>query len=467
MAKNYKFLNYQRDWINNESQFAIAEKSRRIGITYAEAYRVTRDLAAKRIKNNKVWFSSADLSAAEEFIDYVGFWAKFLNTAAKYVGEVVIDKDEEITAHRVRFSNGGECNAISSNPTRFRSKGGDIILDEFAHHKDQEKMFTAAKPSMMWGNKVRIISTHNTDESYFNQLVLEVLKGDAGTMKRWYHFKRTLEDAIRDGLVDVILEHEASKEEIANFLEDTFSGMTQEAIDEEFFCKARSGATSHLLDYEMINAVERADILYEDLNMIQGDMFVGVDIARTKNFTVIWIAEKIGGLLITRKVIPLQKMRFRDQKEILYGVLSHPNFRKCCIDATGIGKNLAEDAAIDHGVLRVEEVDFNISNKTEMAEDVYVALDDKRTLIPKDKKIREDLYSIRSATTSNGKKTYIAEYSASTDKTKSGKKTSKEGSHADFFWGFALCNRAAKNYAGPLIITTGGKRIINSILTGY
>lgn len=449
-----KFLKYQANWINNTSQFGLCEKSRRVGITYAESYRCTRDLATKNVKNNKVWFSSADLSAAEEFIDYVGFWAKYLNTAAKYVGEVVIDKDDDITAHRVSFSNGAECNAISSNPTRFRSKGGDVILDEFAHHKDQEKMFTAAKPSMMWGNRVRIISTHNSDESFFNGLVKEILKKDEGTMRSWSHFKINIEDAIKDGLIDTILGHKASKEEVAKFLEDTFSGMTQEAIDEEFFCIPRSNASTHLLDYEMINAAERTDILYESLDNITNDMFVGVDIARTRNFTVIWICEKIGGLLITRKIIPLQRMRFRDQKEILYKVLNHPKHRRCCIDATGIGKNLAEDAAIDFGVLRVEEVDFNNTNKTEMAEDTYVAFDDRRVLIPKDKIIREDLYSIKSGTTKTGKKTYIAD-------------VSEEGSHADFFWGFSLCNRAVKTYTGPLIITSSVKREINSILSGY
>ena len=123
------FLPYQKRWIENPAQFSIAEKSRRIGLTYSEAYRVTRDLSTKQVKNNKVWFSSADLSASEEFIDYVGFFARMLNTAAEYIGEVVIEKDDDVTAHRVRFANGAECNAISSNPTRFRSKGGDVILD--------------------------------------------------------------------------------------------------------------------------------------------------------------------------------------------------------------------------------------------------------------------------------------------------------------------------------------------------
>lgn len=454
MAKNFKFLKYQSEWINNPSPFALAEKSRRVGITYAECYRITRDLATKKVKNNKTWFSSADLSASEEAVDYVGFWARMLNTAAKYVGEVVIDKDDDITAHRVSFSNGCEFNAISSNPTRFRSKGGDVILDEFAHHKDQEKMFTAAKPSMMWGNKVKIISSHNGDETYFNGLVKEILKGKDGTMKNWFHTKITIEDAIKDGLIDTILGHKASKEEVAQFLEDTFSGMTDEAIQEEFYCTPRSSSKNHLLPYELINAIERDNILDDKLENITGDLFVGMDIGRKNNPSVIWVDELLGEMLYTRKVIPLKNVAYRTQKEILYSILSHPNFRRAAIDATGIGNQLAEETQQDFGVLRVEAVMFTPRSKEEMASHTYIMVEGKKTLIPRDKVIRDDFYSVRAVVTAAGNVRYEADID-------------KDGGHADYFWAKALCLSAAKSNAGPLIITTGGKRIINSILTGY
>lgn len=454
MDKKLKFLNYQSEWIKFDGRFALSEKSRRTGITYAEAYRMTRKHATKKVKGGKSWFTSADLSAAEEYIDYVAYFAKVLNTAAKYVGEVVINKEDDVTAHRVRFANGQECNAISSNPTRFRSKGGDITLDEFAHHKDQEKMYTAAKPSIMWGNDVRIISTHNGDGTYFNYLVGEIKKGLAGSMKNWKLFNVPLDEAIKQGLIDTILGHKATQEEVAEFLADAFSGMTQEAIDEEFFCKPRSSSNDHLLPYELINPCERDGILLDDLSEVNGDLYVGVDIARKRNFTIIWIDEKLGDITYARKIIPLQKMKFREQKEILYSVLSLPNMRRCCIDATGIGANLAEDAAIDFGALRVEEITMTNAIENELATDLYVRFDTQSTRIPKDKRIRDDLYSVKCATTSAGKKRYEAP-------------TAEDGSHADWFWGKALANHAAKTYSGPLIITTGGKRIINSILKGY
>jgi phage FluMu gp28-like protein len=315
-------------------------------------------------------------------------------------------------------------------------------------------MFTAAKPSIMWGNHVRIISTHNGDDSYFNYLVTEIKKGSEGTMKNWKLFSITIDEAIKQGLIDTILGHKATKDEVAEFLEDAFSGMTQEAIDEEFNCKPRSSSNLHLLPYELINPIERDNILNEELDKITGDLYVGVDVARKRNFTVIWIDEKLGETLYSRKIIPLKNMRFRDQKEILYDVLSHPNMRRCCIDATGIGANLAEDAAIDFGQFRVEEITMTNPVENELATDAYIQVEDRRSLIPRDKRIRDDFYSVKCLTTVAGKKRYEAP-------------TAEDGSHADYFWGFALAKHAAKSYSGPLIITSGGKRIMNSILSRY
>jgi len=122
MANKPYFFNYQKNWINDPSRFKICEKSRRVGITYAESYAVTRNAASGKV--DKTWFTSADLSAAEEFVDYLEFWAKLLNTAAKNVGEVVIDKEQDVTARRVVYASGAQVNAISSNPSAFRSKGG-------------------------------------------------------------------------------------------------------------------------------------------------------------------------------------------------------------------------------------------------------------------------------------------------------------------------------------------------------
>jgi phage FluMu gp28-like protein len=273
-------------------------------------------------------------------------------------------------------------------------------------------------------------------------------------MKRWRRYRTTIDDAIKEGLLDQILGRKASQEELKNWLEDAFSGMTQEAIDEEYYCIPRSGGSDHLLPYELLNPIERDNILDEKLENITGDLYVGMDVGRKNNPSVIWIDEKLGEMLYTRRTVRLKNTAYKDQKEILYGFLSHDNFRRCCIDATGLGNQLAEEAQQNFGALRVEPVMFTNKSKEELASHTYIMVEGRKTLIPRDRTIREDLYSVRAVRTVAGNVRYEAT-------------ESDEGGHADFFWAKALCLHAAKTNAGPLIITSGGKRHINSLLKGY
>lgn len=446
------FMPYQKRYIIDTSRYKIVEKSRRIGMTYAESYDNTAFCALN--KGQKVWFSSADLSASEEFIDYIEYWARVLSVGAKKVGEVIIDSDDDVTAHRVRFASGSEVNAISSNPSKFRSKGGRVILDEFAHHKNAEKLFAAAKPSMMWGSEMRIISTHNGDQSYFNFLLNEVKKGVEGSMHKWALHRTTLEEAIEQGLVDKILKRSATPEDIEEFKQDCFSGMTQEAINEEYFCIPRSDSSSHLLSYELLNPIEREDILSDIFETkIEGNLYIGFDVARRKHFSVIWVLEQLGEILYTRKLYEMRNMSFENQREILYGVLEHPQLRRCCIDASGLGMQIAEEAQKRFGTFKVEPVAFTNAVKEDLATHTYVMVEGRKVLIPRDKIIRDDLYSVRAVTTSAGNVRYEAEET--------------EHGHADRFWALALALHSAKSNAGPVTVASRGRRESNKLMDNF
>ncbi|MBR2507410.1 MAG: terminase family protein, partial [Bacilli bacterium] len=126
--KNNYFLPYQERWLNDKSKIKIWEKSRRIGATYVQSYEDVRDCVNKTVP--AVWFSSADESAAKEYIDYCEQWVKLFHITAKRLGEVIIDNDKDIKAFVIQFSNGTKIHALSSNPKGFRSKGGKVVLDE-------------------------------------------------------------------------------------------------------------------------------------------------------------------------------------------------------------------------------------------------------------------------------------------------------------------------------------------------
>ncbi|MBI5561308.1 MAG: hypothetical protein HY894_00405, partial [Deltaproteobacteria bacterium] len=84
-------------------------------MTYAQSYEDVLD-AARSDKPMDVWFSSADQSAALEYIRYCVQWTKLFDAAARDMGEVVIDSENDIKAYVIEFSTGKRINALSSNP---------------------------------------------------------------------------------------------------------------------------------------------------------------------------------------------------------------------------------------------------------------------------------------------------------------------------------------------------------------
>ena len=147
----------------------VAEKSRRIGWTYASSFRAVE----RRVKwGTDLFYSSADLSAAREFVEQCQRWARVFNVVAEDLGEHVVDEAEGITAFVLRFAGGGKIVAGSSNPKFFRGKGGDADGDEFAFHARPGQLFKAMQPAaLMWGHQMRLWSTHNGESSFFNKLI--------------------------------------------------------------------------------------------------------------------------------------------------------------------------------------------------------------------------------------------------------------------------------------------------------
>lgn len=166
--KSYWFP-YQLEWLNDKSIVKIWEKSRRIGATFAQSYEDFNDIIRGTYKD--VWFSSTDEDAGKEYLDYVEKWVKLFQAKAKNMGYSVIDKESDIKATVVEFSNGGRINVLSSNPKNFRGKGGKVVLDEFALHEEQDELWAAAAPCIIHGGAIRVLSTHWDKRCMFWNLI--------------------------------------------------------------------------------------------------------------------------------------------------------------------------------------------------------------------------------------------------------------------------------------------------------
>lgn len=445
MKTNY-FLPYQERWLDDKSKIKIWEKSRRIGATYVQSYEDVRDCINKSVP--AVWFSSADESAAKEYIDYCEQWVKLFHSTAKRIGEVIIDNEKDIKALVIEFSNGTKIHALSSNPKAFRSKGGKVVLDEFAFHNNADELWKAARPCITWGYPLRILSTHNGQNCLYYRFLDQIQKGQL----KWSHHKTPIQLAVEEGLVDRIYKRETSAQEREAWIKNEQENCFNEYTWLQEYCCIAVDETSAFLPYDLITLCELDNIL-KSLSEIQHDFYVGVDVGRKKDLTVIWVLEKIENIKYTRKVIELAQMPFCKQEEILHEILSHKFFRRNCQDNTGIGMQMAENAQYKFGKFRVEGITFTNKVKEELAYNLRTEFENKTVFIPKRHEIREDLHSIRRLTTSAGNIRFDAERS--------------DNGHADRFWALALALHAANNNSGEINISTRRKREMPELLNSF
>lgn len=429
------FLPYQVKWINDHSRFKIVEKSRRVGMTYAQSYEDVRD-AAKQ-DGMDVWFSSADESAAAEYILYCRQWAQLFDAAAEYLGEVVIDSEKDIKALSIKFSSGKRINALSSNPKAFRSKGGKLVLDEFAFHKQPEEMWKAAIPIITWGYPVRVLSTYNGQGNRYYRMVSEAKKAlgvNGSDASRWSLHTTTIEMAIEQGLVDKILGRPATDEDKVNFLADCRAAAgDEETYQQEYMCVPVDEASAWLT-WDLITSAEHEEAGKPE-HYQGGDCYIGVDIGRRHDLFVIWVDEKVGDVYWNREVIRLKNASFAEQDAALDRVFDYYKVRRACMDQTGIGEKPVEDAKIRHGTYKVEGILFTGPVKQHLATGIKQVYEDKKARTPVDKAIRESHHAVRKLTTIAGNPRFDA------DRTEVG--------HADEFWAHALAVHAAEDSSQP------------------
>jgi phage FluMu gp28-like protein len=440
------FLPYQIRWLRDHALIKIWEKSRRIGATYVQSYEDVEDIVTRREYTpgrpvKKIYFTSADESAAREYIDYCADWAKMFNAAASAVGSEVLDEEKGIKALVIEFANGGKIYAMTSNPKRFRSKGGKVVWDEAAWHEDQPAMWKAAHATAsVWGYPIRILSTHHGKQSLFFRFVSDV---KSGKMK-WSLHVVSIVDAVNDGLVDKLYGRATSQAERTKYLDDLHTNARSEELwNEEYMCEPVDAATA-FIPYELLYGAEKHGIIMamtELMDLQEGDLYAGWDIARKRHYSIIWILQKLGDLKYTRLLIPMLDFPFAEQMSLLDTVMRLRRMRRICIDATGMGMPIAEEAVKRYGRYRAEGIIMTSAIKEELAWDLYNALEDKRLLVHPDDLVRASFHAIKKIVTGGKNDRFDAD-------------ATEDTGHADHFWACALANHAAKSSAGPVIMAS-------------
>lgn len=424
-------LPYQVRWLADKSDLKAWEKSRRIGADYTEAYDVAQSRITEK-RNEHYWYSSADESAAYEFAEYVRFWMKVYGKVADYFTEQIPDPktQQTATAFCVRFPCGARMTAMTSNPRRFRSKGGDVGLSELAYHDDERAMYDAALPCITWGGKLRVMTTHNGEDTFFNRDIVQPAKrikaGEAvpGAMPFSVHTV-TIVAAVNEGLVEKINETKGTHFTREEFLARVRGMCRNEDQWNQEFMAIPSTNASAWLPYELLESCQ-SDLAGLPSNFSDGPRYIGMDVGENQDPTRIVTLERVGDVLWVREIVTFRAEPLRIKEDALLVRQRHAKVVRSCIDGTGVGAQIAQAAQAEG---KGESVKFSLPVKDALASPLRGLFEDQRIRIPRDAEVREDLHAIRMTRTISGAPRFDAERT--------------EAGHADVFWALALAVNAA------------------------
>ncbi|MBI5056991.1 MAG: hypothetical protein HZB61_10295 [Nitrospirae bacterium] len=430
LPKDGVLLDYQREWIADKADVKVCEKSRRVGLTWGEA--ADDAIIAAQQTGMDVFYIGYNKDMSREFIDACAFWARHYKLAASEVSEFIFkeeNEDKEIHAFRIDFASGFKILALSSRPSNLRGKQGIAVIDEAAFHDDLQGLIKAAMAFLMWGGKVRIISTHFGESNTFNQLIDDIRKG-----KYPYSLHTiTLDDALEDGLykrICLVLGKQWTPDAQAQWKADLIKSYGEHA-DEELFCIPSKGSgiyfTSALIESCMkqdipvrrwtckdgfeqmsddVRAKDCQDWLDDNIAPLfdkegQGwselAHYFGEDFARDLDLTILMFGQRLPNLTIrTPFIVELRNVPFRQQEQILFYICDKlPNFRGGAMDARGNGQYLAEVAMQRYGASRIQQIMLTRQFYQDAMPKYKVRFEDKTIEIAADAEILDDHRVVR------------------------------------------------------------------------
>jgi phage FluMu gp28-like protein len=158
-------------------------------------------------------------------------------------------------------------------------------------------------------------------------------------------------------------------------------------------------------------------------------LYLGMDVARKHNLCVIDVGEKIGDVICDRCRIELQNKSFTEIESELYPILALPQLKRACIDATGMGAQLAERAKERFGY-KVEPIVFTAQVKEDLAFGLRREFEERKVRMVADANLRADLRNLKKEVTTSGNIRFVGE---------------SEDSHCDRTWAMALRQHAARH----------------------
>jgi phage FluMu gp28-like protein len=276
--------------------------------------------------------------------------------------------------------------------------------------------------------------TQRGANTLFNELINDIKH--KGNPMGWSFHEIPIQKAVDQGLVEKINSVSGS-----NYTRDEWLELQRrECISEEQwlqeYCCIPADESAALIPHTLITSCE--DIAIRLLTSQQlvnyaeenpgACLYLGNDLARKNDLCVIDVGEKIGDVVHDRLRLELQNKTYSEMRYELYRLLRLPQLKRGCIDASGLGNQMAEEAREEFG-WKVEPIVFTAPVKEELAFGLRRDFEDRTLRLVRDDKLRADLRGLRKEVTISGNIRFTGE---------------SPDSHCDRTWALALRQHAAR-----------------------
>jgi phage FluMu gp28-like protein len=413
---------HQVAWLSDQSPLKLMEKGRRTGITWCEALDDTIIAAsAGSAGGDNVFYIGDTREKGLEFCRTCAHFARFVAAAVLPIEEFVFEdrrddgESKHIAAYRIRFASGFQIVGLSSRPANIRGLQGIVVIDEAAFHRDVMEVLAAVNALLIWGGRIRIISTHNGDDNPFNLLIQDSRKG----LYDYSLHRVTFDDAVAAGLYErvcLIRGWEASEVGRAQWYDRILRsyGADTEARDEELFVVPRKGSGVYFTRAMIRQCAEpgipivrmtRPEAWYLDEGRLDdaAEWFerelaqicksipqdrrtvFGQDFGRDGDLSVIWVLQEEpgGGRWRTVVIIELRRVPFDVQQWLLFALIDAlPMCTHGKLDARGNGQSHAEQAQQRYGIAQIDCVKATAEWYAIHCPEYRAAYEDRSIIVP-------------------------------------------------------------------------------------
>jgi phage FluMu gp28-like protein len=408
---------FQKKSFYDRSRFKILLWSRQIGKDFTTGLEIVDDCFTTISKGGRAKWSifAAGEEQAKRSLD------EAIIPHCKAYGMAITELESEFTSSDIKYKvfevvlpNNSIIRAYPANPRTVRGVSGHAWINELSFIPESRKLWGAFYPTISSKNyRVIVTSTPEGLDNKFSDIWFD----KSGLWSK--HFCN-IHDAIAQGM--------------PRDLEALKAGMGDDLLwEQEFLCIFQEGLGAWL-SLDLIKSCEDARATPD--NYGGRACYVGMDIGRKRDLTVIWVIEVIDGVRWTREVIPMERTKFKDQMDELGRVIDRYNVKKAVLDSTGMGLPFVEDCQDKFGFGKIEGYNFTQTSKQTLAIGFKDQFESGHIKIPADNEIlRKDLVKVKRKATASGNFVFAA------DRDSSG--------HADHFWAGALANYACNS---PIIL---------------